>query len=321
MARTFTNSLRFTMQAPGDNVNTWGNVVNQEDFMLMDTAIAGVVSVDISTFNLGPNIYVLSALDGLPDQARNMVLVLTGTLTQDMVVRIPSVTKFYLVANKTTGAFTTTIQPNLATLPAVVIPQGSNRLIYCDGTNAFPGDPVGSDASYGTNAAPSYAVVEDGSTGYNILDPSTLSPPSATGVLTMAVSGAEALRVTNIGTGFGRDTINSRINITGRVEATPIPLTSGATVNWDLSLGNIFTLTLGTNATLANPTNMVAGTYYALSVTQDATGNRTLSYGSAYQWGRAGVPVLTGISLTTDLMLFYCNGTQMLGTINYGYSA
>jgi len=316
MAFTYTNSLRFTKQGVGDNPNTWGIYVNSGDFDMMDQAVAGVISIDISVPNNSPptNIYILSARNGVSDEARNMVLRFTGTLTQDMFVQIPDVTKFYLVSNQTSGAFSVTMQTGLGTTLGVA--QGINRLVYCDGINVLPGDPVAGLAGYGTNAAPSYAATQDASTGYNILNPS----PSATGILTLAVSGQEAIRINETGTGFGRDTINSRINIAGRVENTPIALTPSATVIWDLSLSNIFTLAINQNAVLANPTNMVAGTYYALSITQDGVGNRTLSYGSAYSWGRAGTPTLSITPNTTDLMLFYCDGTHMLGTVNYGYT-
>lgn len=54
----------------------------------------------------------------------------------------------------------------------------------------------------------------------------------------------------------------------------------------DASAGNFFSFTAGANFTLANPTNLPAagitqsGSFF---ITQDATGNRTISFGNKYQ--------------------------------------
>lgn len=312
MASTFTPSLRLNLQDVGDNPSTWGTVANDGVFKLVEQAVAGYLAIDISVASGTGFNYTLTSNDGAPDESRPMILNFTGALTGNTNVIVPDVTKFYLIVNSTTGSFTTTVKPVAAS--GVVINQGTRRLIYCDGINVLPGDPVAGAGTvgFGTAAAPSYSAFEDTTTGYNIL---------SAGVLTMATSSQEAVRVNTVGTGFGTTAINSRINISGRVQATPIALTSGATINWDLNLGNVFTLVLDTNATLANPTNMVSGTYYALYVQQDSTGSRTLSYGSAYSWGNIGIPVLTSAPNKVDLMLFYCNGTKMLGTVNYGFDA
>jgi hypothetical protein len=57
---------------------------------------------------------------------------------------------------------------------------------------------------------------------------------------------------------------------------------------------------------------MKAGQIYALRVIQDGvTGSRTLSYGTAYKFPGGSEPVLsTGVN-DVDIIIFYCDGTNM----------
>lgn len=72
-------------------------------------------------------------------------------------------------------------------------------------------------------------------------------------------------------------------------------LTSGATITIDGNVitGNILSLTLAVNATLANPSNLLAGTTFTIQGQQDATGGRTLSYGANWKYiGGASPPAI-----------------------------
>lgn len=71
--------------------------------------------------------------------------------------------------------------------------------------------------------------------------------------------------------------------------AAPVTLADGATIAPDFAAGLNFTVTLGGNRTLAAPLNARAGQSGTIRVVQDATGGRTLSYGSGWRFpGGAG---------------------------------
>lgn len=97
-------------------------------------------------------------------------------------------------------------------------------------------------------------------------------------------------------------------------------LTDGATINWDVQSIQHANVTLGGNRALANPTNMQNGGFYRLVVRQDATGSRTLSYGSAYKWPAASVPTLSTGANAVDIFRFYCDGTNMFGVCEKNFS-
>lgn len=70
-------------------------------------------------------------------------------------------------------------------------------------------------------------------------------------------------------------------------------LTSGATVTPDFAAANNFTLTLGHNATIANPTNLTAGQSGSIFLVQDGTGSRTAAWGSYWDFAGGAAPTLT----------------------------
>lgn len=95
--------------------------------------------------------------------------------------------------------------------------------------------------------------------------------------------------------------------------ATGQSLTDAVTITWDANVGEVATVTLAGNRTLALPTNLKVGTYI-IKVTQDATGSRTLAYAAGYKWS-GGAPVLTTTASAIDIITFYSDGTSLFGSI------
>lgn len=99
-----------------------------------------------------------------------------------------------------------------------------------------------------------------------------------------------------------------------------VALADAATVNTDASLGNVFTVTLGGNRTLANPTNLVAGGTYIWIVRQDGTGSRTLAYGALFAWPGGTVPVLTTTASAVDVITAVYDGTDLLANCQKAFA-
>ncbi len=95
----------------------------------------------------------------------------------------------------------------------------------------------------------------------------------------------------------------AQANVFTKAQAvTPVALTDAASIATDASLSNTFTVTLGGNRTLANPTNMNNGAIYTWRVRQDGTGSRTLAYGSKFKWPEGTAPTLTTTASATDFI-------------------
>ena len=89
-------------------------------------------------------------------------------------------------------------------------------------------------------------------------------------------------------------------------------LTDGATITPDFSLANNYSVTLGGNRTLANPTNITAGQHGVIVITQDGTGSRTLAYGSYYKFPAGTAPTLTTTAAAVDVLAYYVESSTRI---------
>ena len=77
-------------------------------------------------------------------------------------------------------------------------------------------------------------------------------------------------------------------------------LSDGTTITPDLADSNNFSVTLGGNRTLANPSNITAGQSGSIFITQDGTGSRTLAYGSNFDFAGGTAPTLSTTAAAVD---------------------
>jgi hypothetical protein len=95
-------------------------------------------------------------------------------------------------------------------------------------------------------------------------------------------------------------------------------LTDGATITPDFAVNNSFTVTLAGNRTLANPTNLVAGQSGVFIINQDATGGRTLAYGSNYDFGGGTAPTLTTTANAQDMIAYFVVSSSRINCVFTG---
>lgn len=132
MTSTYSTSLRLELMATGDQNGTWGVTNNLNLGTLLEQAITGVLSVAE-----GDTTLTLTNTDGASNQARNAVVNLTGAMTGAHDVIVPTANKLYLIKNSTTGGYSVTVKTVAGTGVAVL--PGTNRWVYCDGTNVVDG--------------------------------------------------------------------------------------------------------------------------------------------------------------------------------------
>jgi hypothetical protein len=87
---------------------------------------------------------------------------------------------------------------------------------------------------------------------------------------------------------------------TGAQRGEITALTDASSIATDLALSNNFSIQLGGNRTLANPTNTVAGQSGSIFVTQDGTGSRTLAYGTNFKFVAGTAPTLSTAAASVD---------------------
>ena len=94
--------------------------------------------------------------------------------------------------------------------------------------------------------------------------------------------------------------LNSAQTFTAAQRGTITVLTDGATITPDFAVTNNYSVTLGGNRTLANPTNTTAGQSGSIFVSQDGTGSRTLAYGTNWDFAGGTAPTLSTAASSVD---------------------
>jgi hypothetical protein len=127
---TYSQSLKLTLIGDGEEAGTWGGTTNTNLGTLLEQAITGVQEIPMSNADV-----TLTSTDGTADQARNAVLVATGTNAAVRDLIAPLVEKQYLVVNNTTGGFAINIRGSSGF--SVSVPNGASVFVYCNGTNFY----------------------------------------------------------------------------------------------------------------------------------------------------------------------------------------
>lgn len=91
---------------------------------ILNKSVAGASNVSLTTVEAGNGIFLF-----------------TGVITANIAVIVPAASKYWVVANRTTGNFSVTVKTAAGT--GVVIPQGLAVVVYCDGTNVFLASSAG----------------------------------------------------------------------------------------------------------------------------------------------------------------------------------
>jgi len=282
MASTYSPSLRLELIGDGDQSGIWGQTTNNNLGGLIEQAVSGVITITMTDAN-----YTMSNFNGVVDEARNQVLVITGTLTATRNLIAPLVEKTYIVQNNTTGS--QAIQIIGSSGLGVTIPNGVAAYVYCDGTNFYNAN-IGSAGNYTVNGNLSV-------TGNEIVSGNFLS----SGVLGSYIASAFTASISN-----GSSAAGTILNVTAVASGT---LFVGQTITGSGVTANTVITALGTGTggigtyTVNNSQLILSGTSftsagYAVATTPPANDNSVKIATTAFVTTAVGSPVqsVTGVS-------------------------
>lgn len=202
MASTYSTSLGLELIGQGEQSGTWGITTNNNFGTLVEQAITGVQAITMTDAT-----YTMSVYQGASDEARNAVLVLSGTLTAGQDLIAPAVQKVYIIKNGT--AQTVTIKTSTGT--GVAIPSGTYVQVYCDGTDFYNATPsansvtgnlsVTGSGSFGNNVS----ITNNATVGGNLTVTGTLTASSITGVTGRIVQSVQSVYSSQVGYSGGSD--------------------------------------------------------------------------------------------------------------------
>ncbi len=106
---------------------------------------------------------------------------------------------------------------------------------------------------------------------------------------------------------------------TGAVIPSVVTLTDAATIAVNATLGNQFTVTLGGNRTLGNPTGAVNGQLLLFVLRQDSSGGRTLALDTKFRFGTdiTSITISTAINKTDYLLVRYHSSDDKFDVLDF----
>ena len=325
MASTYTTNLKLTKQGDGENPNSWGQILNDGVISLVDDAIAGYTTVSIGSAAT----VTLTNVQGGGDQARSAIIEFKGTVGgahNSIFVLIPNNSKTYIVKNSVSyNDATDAVVLRVAGNAGVTISDDSTAMYVTNGTTVIPvAQTTFTNITASGNLNVLGATSLSGAVNMvgNAAVGGTLTVGGAVSLAsTLSVGGAAnfASTVTVVGAAH----FASTVTVSGKGKfmtgafAPVVTLTDAASVVPDLNTSNVFAVTLAGNRTLAAPTNTSTniGATGHIFLVQDATGGRTLSYNTAYQFPGGTVPVLTSTSGAVDVLFYAVRTTAKVDSI------
>ena len=196
MADTYTSTLGAILMAIGGDNNTWGTNLNNSVIQILEDAIANAAPAATMTVTGGTLDLSTNAPPAGPSAARYAFLPFTGALTANQIVKVPNLTKSWLVRNATSGSFTLSMQTPSGS-PSVIpqLPGGGWQLVYCDGLNnivVWPFNTKQIQMPDGSASLPAYSNVNEGNSGWY---------RNGTQDWRLSINGSDVLQVTGAGAG------------------------------------------------------------------------------------------------------------------------
>jgi hypothetical protein len=307
MASTYTTNLRLTKQGDGDNPNTWGEVLNNV-ISLVDQAVASYTTVSIgsaATVTLTENL-------GNLDQSRSAILEFKGSVggvATSIFVLIPNSPKTYAIRNVVSANTTASdaVVLRVAGNAGVTVPTGGTGYFLTNGTSVFSLNAAGIPG-LGTVATKDVGVCATNIPDTSLSDiryvrTSVSSSIVAEKTFTASVIFTSAVRMEGL------------VSLSGAVKSYITTLTDAASVAVDFNDANMFMVTLGGNRTLAAPSNATTGQTGSIYVVQDGTGDRTLSYNTAWKFSEGSVPVATTAASAVDLLIYSARSATTIDAV------
>lgn len=218
--------------------------------------------------------------------------------------------------NSTSGAITYSVVTDLNIRGALSVTGGSgltyNSTTGVFGTSAIPNAQLANSSLTVGSTSIALGSTATSIAGLTALTATTLTAGTGGHIFTGSSSGTTTVVATAAASGtLTLPATTSTLAVLGLAQSysaaqrgTISVLTSSSSITPDFAVANNFSLTLGVSTTIQNPSNLTAGQSGAIVITQDATGSRTIAYGSQFKFS-GGTPTATTTANAVDVLVYY----------------
>ena len=293
MASTYTTNIRLTKQGDGDNANTWGEILNNV-ISLVDQAVGTYTTITVGATSS----VALTANQGSGDQSRSAILELSGSVGgahTSIFVYLPSGSaKTYAIKNAVSANTTASdaiVLRVAGQTHGVTVPNGGTGYFFTNGTSVNTLNAAGFSALTTTQGDARYATL----------------------ATTQTITGAKTF--TSAVTMTGNATFTGSVQVSTAVNVNTVTLTDAASITSSFDAANTFVVTLGGNRVLAAPTSAGIGQTGSIRIIQDATGGRTLSYNTAWQFVSGSAPTMDTSAGAQSILVYSCRSATTIDAV------
>ena len=303
-------------------------VAAKGSFTTKVSGVAAEFSGNVSAANVFASTNIFIGGTAIPNAAAltsvsNVITALSATMATSIAARTAAITSVNTVITNLSATMATSINNRTTAITANTAAITSVNTVITNLSATFAASIGNRTTAITANTAAITSInTVVGNVSSTLATSIATRLPLAGGTLTGTVSGTTLVMSAGVGLGAVSTLLGKKLRMTaGGAIADLVTLTDGANISVNLNTGQNFTVTLGGNRTLDNPTNCVAGQVGSIFITQDGTGSRTLAYGSSWDFIGGEAPVLSTDAAARDRLDYIVQtSTDVQAVLTKAYS-